>query len=56
MKVKNDEVPGHGPFTDFEGLNFSTESHKPEDFFNQLFDELMYTKMTQETNSYAHDR
>ena len=65
-KVKNDEVPyhgpftdfevpDHGPFTDFEGLNFSTESHNPEDFFNQLFDELMYTRMAQETNSYAHD-
>ena len=27
MKVKNDEVPGHSPFTDFEGLNFLTESH-----------------------------
>ena len=56
MKVENDEVPDHGPFTDFEGLNFSTESRKPEDSFNQLFDESMYTRMAQEINSYAHDK
>ena len=55
-KVKNDEVPDRGPFTDFDGLNFSTESHNLEDFFNQLFDEYMYTRMAQETNSYAHDK
>ena len=55
-KVKNDEVSDHGLFTDFEGLNFSTESRNPEDFSNQLFDELMYTTMSQETNSYAHDK
>ena len=55
-KVKNDEVLDLSPFTDFEGLNFSTESCNPEDFFNQLFDELMYTRMAQETNSYAHDK
>ena len=55
-KVENDEVPDHGPFTDFDGLNFSTESHNLEDFFNQLFDESMYTRMAQETNSYAHDK
>ena len=55
-KVKNDEVPDHGPFTDFEGLNFSTDSHHKEDFFNQLFDESMYTIMALETNSYAHDK
>ena len=41
-KVKNDEVPDHSPFTDFDGLNFSTESLNLEDFFNQLFDEYVY--------------
>ena len=55
-KVKNNEVPDHSPFTDFEGLNFSTESHNLEDFSNQLFDELMYTRMAQETNLYTHDK
>ena len=55
-KVEHDEVPNHGSFTDFDGLNFSTESHNPEDFFNQLFDKSMYTRMPQETNSYAHDK
>ena len=55
-KVENDEVPDHSPSTDFDGLNFSTESRNPEDFFNQLFDESMYTRMAQETNSYAHDK
>ena len=56
MKVNNDDIPDHGPFTDFEGLKFLTESCKLEDFFNQLFDESMYTRMAQETNSYAHDK
>ena len=55
-KVENNEVPDHSPFTDFDGLNFSTESCNPEDFFNLLFDESMYTRMAQETNSYAHDK
>ena len=31
-KVENDEVPDHSSFTDFEGLNFSTESRNQEDF------------------------
>ena len=55
-KVENSEVPNHSPFTDFEGLNFSTESCNPGDFFNQLFDESVYTRMAQETNSCAHDK
>ena len=55
-KVENDEVPNHSPFTYFDGLNFSTKSRNPEDFINQLFDESMYTRMAQETNSYAHDK
>ena len=45
MRVENDQVSDHGPFTEVEGLNFSTELQKPEDFFNQLFDK-----------SYAHDK
>ena len=56
MRVENDQVPDHGPFTEVEGLNFSTESRKPEDFFNQLFDQSMYTIMAQQTNAYAHDK
>ena len=50
-KVENDQVPDHGPFTDIEGLNFSMESPKPKDFFNQLFGESMFTIMARETNA-----
>ena len=50
------ELPDHSPLTDFNGLNYSTGFCNPEDFFNQLFDESMYTRMVQETNSYAHDK
>ena len=53
-KLENDEVQDYGPLTDIEGLNFSTESWKPEDYFNQLFDKSMYTIMTQQTNAYAY--
>ena len=56
MRVENDQVPDHGLFTEVEDLNFSTESRKPEDFFNQLFDESMYKIMAQQTNTYAHDK
>ena len=38
-KVENDEVPDHDPFSDIEGLNFSMESRKPENFFKQIFDD-----------------
>ena len=54
--MENDDVPDHGPFSDAEGLNFSMESCKPEAFFNQLFDESMFTIMAQETNAYTHDK
>ena len=55
MKVETNQVPDHGPFTEVEGLNFSTILQEPEDFFNQLFDKSMYTIMAQETKSYVHD-
>ena len=55
-RVENDQVPDHGPFTEVEGLNFSMESRKLEDFFNQLFDKSMYTIIAQQTNAYAHDK
>ena len=56
MRVENNQVPDHGPFIEVEALNFSTDSRKPEDFFNQLFDKSMYTIMAQQTNAYAHDK
>ena len=34
MRVENDQVPDHGPFTEVKGLNCSTELQKLEEFFN----------------------
>ena len=48
------DVPANNPqFTDTPGLNFETNSLKPEVFFNQLFDKRMFTIMAEETNNYA---
>ena len=48
------DVPANNPqFTDTLGLNFETNSHEPEVFFNQLFDNRMFTVMAEETNNYA---
>ena len=56
-KIRKRSSPRPWPIHRYiEGLNFSTQSHKPEDFFNELFDEFMYTIMAQQTNEYAHDK
>ena len=34
-------LPYHGSFADTESLNFNTDSHEPDDFSNNLFDERM---------------
>ena len=51
------DVPANNPqFTDTPGLNFETNSHEPEVFFNQLFDNRMFTIMAEETNNYARQQ
>ena len=51
------DVPANNPqFTNTPGLNFETNSHEPEVFFNQLFNNRMFTIMAQETNNYAHQQ
>ena len=37
-------------------MNFETNSWEPEVFFNQLFDNRMFTIMAEETNNYAHQQ
>ena len=34
----------------------STDSHLPEDFFNHIFDDRMFTIMAEETNNYARKK
>ena len=51
------DVPANNPqFTDTPGLNFETNSCEPEVFFNQLFDNRMFTIMAEETNNYARQQ
>ena len=52
-KIEPDIIPDHCPFTDSEGINMSTNSHEPEDFFNDIFEDRMFTIMAEETNNYA---
>ena len=55
-RIQPDIIPNHRPFTDNEGLNMSTDSHQPEDFFKEMFDDRMFTIMAEETNNYAHKK
>ena len=48
IRVENDEVPDHCHFIGHEGLNMNTISCNPEDFFNNLFDDRMYTILAEE--------
>ena len=42
------------PYTGFQQCLLDPLKTKPEDFFNALFDDKMYTIMAEETNKYAH--
>ena len=55
-KIEPDIIPDHCEFTDSQSLNMSTESCLPEDFFNDIFDERMFTIMAEETNNYARQK
>ena len=52
-KIQPDIIPDHCPFTGTQGINMSTDSRLPEDFFNDIFDDRMFTIMAEETNNYA---
>ena len=52
-KIEPDIIPDHCSFTDSEGINMSTNSCEPEDFFNDIFEDRMFTIMAEETNNYA---
>ena len=53
-KLEINQEPDYRPFLDTPGLNLNTDSHNPEDFFNNLFDERMFTIIADATNDYAH--
>ena len=53
-KLDIDEVPDQGLFIGTPGLNLDTESRKPENFFNNFFDDRMFTIIADATNDYAH--
>ena len=55
-KIENDEEPDHRPFLDTCELNLDNDSCNPEDFFNNLFDERMFTIMADATNQYAQQK
>ena len=55
-KIQPDIIPDHCPFTGTPGLNMSTDSCLPEDFFNDIFDDRMFTIMAKERNNYARKK
>ena len=52
--LKCDTGPLIAPYTGFWQCLLDPLKTKPEDFFNALFDDSMYTIMAEETNKYAH--
>ena len=52
-KIEPDIIPDHCPFTGTQGINMTNDSQLPEDFFNDIFDDRMFTIMAEETNNYA---
>ena len=52
--LKCDTGPLIAPYTGFWQCLLVPLKTKPEDFFNALFDDNMYTIMAEETNKYAH--
>ena len=55
-KIEINQEPDYGPFLDTPGLNLNTDSCNSEDFFNNLFDERMFTIIADATNDYAHGK
>ena len=53
LRITHDVPPSNPQFTDTPELNFETNSQEPEVFFDQLFDNRMFTIMAEETNNYA---
>ena len=52
--LKCDTGPLIAPYTGFWQCLLDPLKTKPEDFFNALFDDNMYTIIAEETNKYAH--
>ena len=44
----------NAPYDSFCQCLLNPFKNKPEDFFNTLFDDNIYTIMAEETNKYAH--
>ena len=55
-KISHDNPRHNPPFSDTPGLNFETDSREPEVFFNELFDQRMFTIIAEETNRYARQK
>ena len=54
--LKWDAGPLIAPYTGFWQCLLDPLKTKPEDFFNALFDNTMYTIMAEETNKYAQGK
>ena len=51
-----DTGPAIAPYSGFHQCLLNPMQNKPEDFFEALFDQQMYTIMAEETNQYAQKK
>ena len=54
--LEQDTGPVIGPYSGFSQSLLDPAQNKPEDFFQALFEDRMYTIMAEQTNKYAHKR
>ena len=54
--IEEDPGPMIAPYSGFRQSLLNPAKNKPEDFFEALFEDRMYTIMADETNRYAHKR
>ena len=50
---EQDDKPDYGPFMATSGINLDIDSHNPENFINNIFDNRMFTIIADATNEYA---
>ena len=56
MWLEEDTGASYGPFSGNPGLNIPPSEKDPRSYFELFFDPAMYTKISSETNNYAHQR
>ena len=54
--LEHDTGPMIAPYSGFRQCLLDPTKNKPKDFFNDLFDSTMNTRMAEKTNQYANEK